>query len=500
MKKFTSIMLFMSIMFTLFAGVGQAAEISKVPRLFLEGVELKALTDPKIVDDRTLVPVRVLAEGLGYGISWDGVTETVTVENDTGTIKLMIGTNIALVKDHFVEMDTKAILENGTTLVPIRFIGEQFGLSFEWVAESMEVHMTKQLEETPETTEPGTTEPGTTEPGAEGTDPKEPGEEEQNSEQTSIISNIGYNGMDQILIFHTGELSIDRTLTLGDPLRAVFDFKDASFSEEIIGSFAGGEIKSMIEDHAFLNGFRYSLFQKSPSIARLVLDVKEDIAYKLDTEEGLTTITLMTAKDAVNEEGMKLPGEDKPPVVVDPNADKVYHIVIDAGHGGSDPGAPSVQGTREKVFNLNVALKVKALLEKEEQLQAHLTRSDDTFIALNDRVKFAEDLKADLFVSIHANSIDRANITGTETYYSRESSKGFANVMHKHMLEATGLPNRYVKQADFRVIKSTTMPAILLEAGYLSNATDAKAILSDATQNKIAAAIVAGIKEYLKLG
>jgi len=487
MKKIASTVLLLSILITLFAPVGQAAgqAVSQAPKLFLDGVELKPLVNPKIINERTLVPVRVLSESLGYDISWDNPTRSVTIEGDTQLIRLVIDNNIAMVNDHFVEMDTQAILENGTTLVPIRFIGEQFGLTFEWNQEKREVHMFK-----PENAEPETI--------------------------AATIKGIGYNNMNELIILHDGDLKLDRSFYLSNPTRVVFDFKDAAYTSELAATFVSGESKTTLEGHPFMNSFRYSQFQKTPSIARLVLDVTENVGYKLDSEPGLTRLTLISEEDTDTEPGVTIPedsdsssengngngngNEPEKPVVTDPNAGKKYHIVIDAGHGGTDPGAASVNKKYEKEFNLNVALKVKALLEKEPLLVPHLTRETDVFIALNDRVQFAEDLGADLFVSIHANSIlNNSSVNGTETYYSRADSKPFADVMHKHILGATKLKDRYVKQADFRVIKSTTMPAILLEVGFLSNANDANTLFKAETQDRIAAAIVAGIKEYLKL-
>ncbi len=139
------------------------------------------------------------------------------------------------------------------------------------------------------------------------------------------------------------------------------------------------------------------------------------------------------------------------------------------------------------------------LLQQEAQIQPFLTRNDDTFVPLDGRAKFANDRNADVYVSIHANSW-LASSTGTETYYYKSDSAQFAQIMHKHLTAATGLPDRGVRQEPFRVVKKiTNMPAILLEVGYLSNARDTAALFDDAFQNRVAAAIVAGIKEQLNI-
>lgn len=126
-----------------------------------------------------------------------------------------------------------------------------------------------------------------------------------------------------------------------------------------------------------------------------------------------------------------------------------------------------------------------------------LTRSNDTFLELKERAAMANNLKADIFISVHANSSGSSSASGTETYYQREASKALANVMHKYLVQATGLSDRGVRYGNFHVIRETKMPAVLLEVGYLSNKKDEALLFTDALQNKVAASIVSGIKEYL---
>lgn len=144
-----------------------------------------------------------------------------------------------------------------------------------------------------------------------------------------------------------------------------------------------------------------------------------------------------------------------------------------------------------------MALKVGKILEQDSNFEVVLTRSDDTFLELKERAKIANDLKADVFVSIHANSAGSSAATGSETYYQREASKTLANVMHKHLVQATGLKDRGVRYGNFHVIRETKMPAVLLEVGYLSNKNDEAALFSESFQQRVAQGIADGIKEYL---
>jgi len=178
-----------------------------------------------------------------------------------------------------------------------------------------------------------------------------------------------------------------------------------------------------------------------------------------------------------------------------------FKIVIDPGHGGQDPGAKGTSGQYEKDFTLQLARKVKELAEKETQLQIYLTRTDDRTISSMDRErpKFANQLDADLFISIHGNTYTDPSVFGTETFYYREESLTFATIMHKNLVNATGSKDRGVKKEDFFVVKDTEMPAVLLEVGYLTNPNEELKMWKDDYQYRVASSIIEGIKEYLNV-
>jgi len=179
------------------------------------------------------------------------------------------------------------------------------------------------------------------------------------------------------------------------------------------------------------------------------------------------------------------------------NESPQYVVVIDPGHGGSDQGAEGVSGRNESDFTLSVALKVRDLIAADHEIKLYLTRSDDTFISLNDRINMANQLQADVFLSIHANEDKDASIGGTETFINRTGSEIFGNIVQKYVQQATGFPDRKVAYDIFRVIKNTNMPAALVEVGFVSNKAEDKALFDDTMQNKIAAAIATAIKTYL---
>jgi N-acetylmuramoyl-L-alanine amidase len=177
-----------------------------------------------------------------------------------------------------------------------------------------------------------------------------------------------------------------------------------------------------------------------------------------------------------------------------------HTIAIDPGHGGSDPGAIGVGGLQEKELNLSVALKVENLL-RQRGINVYLTRRDDTFIELNDRVTRAVNSGADTFVSIHANSFSGESANGTETYYSiagtrADDSKQLATFIQNRLYPALGTKNRGVKTAKYVVINTNPLPAALVELGFVSNNSDASKLASDDYRNRAADAIALGIQDY----
>ncbi|OYT16745.1 MAG: hypothetical protein B7C24_06135 [Bacteroidetes bacterium 4572_77] len=221
-------------------------------------------------------------------------------------------------------------------------------------------------------------------------------------------------------------------------------------------------------------------------------------------------------------------------------------IVIDAGHGGKDPGAIG-KNSKEKNIVLTIALKTGELLKKQyPEIEIIYTRKTDVFIPLKKRAQIANDAKADLFLSIHCNANKSSQPHGTETYvmglHKSEANLNvakkenaailleddyqaqydgfdpntdeshiifnfFQNSFLSHNLElashlqnefgrSTPLSNRGVKQAGFWVLYKTTMPGVLIETGFLSNAKDEKFLVSKSGQLKMSKAIAKAVSDY----
>ncbi len=233
-------------------------------------------------------------------------------------------------------------------------------------------------------------------------------------------------------------------------------------------------------------------------------------------------------------------------IVDNPNKKKRFKVVIDAGHGGHDSGAVG-KNSKEKDLTLSMALKLeKQLKQQMPDVDVLLTRNTDVFIPLFSRIQYANDEKADLFVSLHCNFISNAKTRGTETFvmglhraaenlevakrenasillesnyqsnydgYNPNSAEGHIimsmyqnNYLEKSIEFAAKVEDQFsklhlsksrgVKQAGFAVLRRASMPAVLLEAGFLSNETDEAFLLSAEGQQIVVESIFNAIKIY----
>ena len=219
---------------------------------------------------------------------------------------------------------------------------------------------------------------------------------------------------------------------------------------------------------------------------------------------------------------------------------QVSRIVIDAGHGGGDPGAHA-HGLREADVVLDIARRVAAGLEAQPGVEVVMTRNDDTFVPLRARTALANEVGADLFLSIHANASRNANAHGVETYFldfaldpeaervaARENlaaggkmkdlqnlleaiaansklreSRDFAGTIQRALVNALREVNGEVrdlgvKQAPFFVLIGARMPSVLAEVSFLTNSREADLLATDAYRERIADALVAGVLDYRK--
>jgi N-acetylmuramoyl-L-alanine amidase len=175
------------------------------------------------------------------------------------------------------------------------------------------------------------------------------------------------------------------------------------------------------------------------------------------------------------------------------------YVVIDAGHGGKDPGATSCLGYYEKGINLAVASRVAYLL-RQKGIRVEMTRTGDYYIELEDRAAIANRLGADLFVSIHADSFPKSSRQGFTIYIANGASwasQRAANALEDAMA-GTGLNSWGTRKANYHVLVETTGPAVLVEMGHLSNRSDAALLRDSSFQDRMAQAVADGIINFLR--
>ena len=175
-------------------------------------------------------------------------------------------------------------------------------------------------------------------------------------------------------------------------------------------------------------------------------------------------------------------------------------VVIDPGHGGPDVGA-----TRNGVYEKDIVLAISKQLGRMLQQMGYsvmYTRTEDIDLDLEPRVQIAENAGASAFISVHVNSLDAnaSAVNGVETYHSPGASlgKSLAQAVHEQIIASTGANDRGVRSARFHVIAKTSMPAILVETGFITNPSEASRLVNSAYQDRIAEAIARGVDQFLR--
>ncbi len=322
-----------------------------------------------------------------------------------------------------------------------------------------------------------------------------------------------------------------KTFTL--PGRLVLDFQGGGFKDSSYGVLkVNGSVVKAVRYNQFDDG------TPGPSIARVVLDLMDghkDTEISVRFENGVVTASPTAAAapapaapagsapaetapaetkpaeapaetpaepPAVHEpEAPNAPEADKPVPIsepAEPAPKETSLVVLDAGHGGDDTGAIAFD-SNEKDIVLPIALRAGALLE-DAGIRVAYTRVKDEPVSLADRVLLAENQKADLFVAVHANAYDtKPELNGVETYCFERGgeSEVLAKELHAAVLEATGANDNLQRTADYYVLRNTTMPAVLLETGYMTNEAEHAKLANSDYQEKIARAIANTVLVHL---
>ena len=345
-----------------------------------------------------------------------------------------------------------------------------------------------------------------------------------------------------------GELKY-QLFSVKDPERLVLDLET-----DLTPALAELDGKVVAED-PYIKGLRVA--RNRPGVVRLVLDLKADVnpqAFALApiAEYGhrlVLDIHPLVAVDPLAqliEESAKpqLPTPSAPAAPDKPSVARLATIVIDAGHGGEDPGALGRRGSREKDITLMIAKRLKRLIDAEPNMRALLTRDGDYFLPLNARVDKARQVRADLLVSIHADAFKRPNARGSSVFalserratsemarllaqkenesdlvggvnfkgrdsyvtqtlidLSQTATIDFSLRLGKSVLQRLGSVNELhkarVEQASFAVLKAHDVPSILVETAFISNPQEERRLNDQAYQDQLARALLDGIRDYI---
>lgn len=242
-----------------------------------------------------------------------------------------------------------------------------------------------------------------------------------------------------------------------------------------------------------------------------VVIIKDGLIDEIEVikDNGVTTV-LIKFRKAIEYQLLSSERDEKISLALKPDANAVTSdrlIIIDAGHGGTDPGAVSQSGNREKDINLSISKKLNESL-LSLGYNTLMTRSSDVFIDLYERARIANASNGDIFVSIHANAHDNKTIGGIQVLYcpATQSEKKdidqhpFAKTIMTELLKVTGAEDRgIIQRPKLVVLRETNMPAVLVEVGFLSNPAEEKLITNEAYQYKIIEGIIKGIENYFKV-
>lgn len=446
---------------------------------------LECEVPPIVFNDYSVVPARDVFEELGAEVLWEAKSQTVTVNYESTKIKLVINEKTATKNGKKEIMPIASKLINGKTMIPVRYVGESLGFDVGFDSDADTVWVKEK--------------------------PKQAG-----SEFTTTLNSYTHtksNGTTTITFNFSKAVEYSHFL-LKDPARIVLDTKETK---------QGATLKNLTETN--YDDVTKIRIGQQPAGVRVVIDMSEELEYKV-TESGKKLIvkigqteTISPAPDENEEktepedsdiEEPQEPEQPPQPVIPDPPSyEPTRSVYLDAGHGGADPGAihTDADGTiwRESHINLGVTLKVKEILEANN-VKVVLTREDDETVELTTRGPLANEAETALFVSIHTNSIEGSKPHGIETWGSLELSATYAGITDKNLAEniqkavinKTGAHNRGIKDTTtLAVIRTTIMPSVLIEVGFISNAEERQLMFTEEYRQKLAEGIAEGILKTL---
>ncbi len=412
-------------------------------KLNINGKDVLLDVPPVMVNDRVLIPVRVLFETVGGNVEWFPDTQRVVIEFEDKKIILAIGRDTAFVSGEEIPLDVPAQIISDRTLIPVRFVAENLGMDVDWDQET----------------------------------------------QTVLVKNIIINSYtlseasvsftdDNILIKLTGVGEIKhKYIKLANPNRMIFDFENCNLSKDI---------KNIAVKDGNLLNIRFGQF--NGTTARVVFDVNNISSYKVSAADDVLTIQVPATEitDVIENYSSKYTLSSKA---------KNKLVVIDPGHGGKDVGTIGVHKGKD-VYEKDINIKICKYLNqylKNSGVKTYMIRSNDETVDIYERPEIANEKGAYLYLSVHNNSSVNPETNGVQIYYSNSTvtfdgieNKTWAKFYYDE-IALLGLNKAGMVDNDkYIVINKTKMPAIIVENAFVSNEDDLNRLMDDDFLKKLA--------------
>ena len=442
---------------------GQLHEYEETVTLLVNGSPLNLDVPPVIIQDRTLVPTRGLFESLGARVEWKPSTRQVVVTATGTEVVLTVDRREATVNGQQVTMDVPAKIINDRTMIPVRFVSEQLGLTVGWNG------VTKTV---------------------------------------SVSHNWDYTVTD--LIYYEADHRL--TIEADEPIQAV---EEQVLSENgvwrTVLNFPGAKMKmgtkTLQTNSQQLTEIRCAQYRLLPYIGRVVLESTVKLTYNLTYSQDRKTLTVEigftdqpTPAPTPTPTPTPAPVQDGDIPALNPAARDLL-VVIDPGHGGSDVGSVGKENGQavlyEKDVNLAIANRANALLTAAG-VKTHMTRSTDVAVDLFERPEIGNRLGAALFMSVHNNAFTSENAHGTTVLYypdgepapGQMTSYRFAQILQEELVSALGRYDRGLTDgAEMVVIRKAQMPSVITEIAFVTNPTERQLLMSEEFQQKAAKAL-----------
>lgn len=448
--------------------------------LYVNGQKIIPPMEPIVFNNRAFVPVREIFEALGQSVNYDDNTKEITVSGNGQSVKLKVDSPIA-----YVNGVAKTIPDGNSpilitkvgvatkTMVPVRFVSESVGLRVEFDEQEKTIKISN------------------------------PGVLTDNSSQNVISSpdiSREQNGLTIININLTKPMENTLKTAITDEGVLYFDINNAIYNgaSQIEVNY-GGVKKVRLGLHETYSRVAIDLDKENYS--------KNNIVLSNDKKKIIVTVMPKNYIE-INHEAVPKPEVE---ISVDVANLKNYipcngvkRVVLDPGHGGNDSGAiGSIDGYEqyEKNINIGVAKVVKGILESNG-IEVLMTRSDDRTMSLSERTIYANKMDAAMYVSIHTNAASNApKANGIEVFYASQNNQNYYGVTSKeiatgvlnNLIKETGATNRGVKVERHYVTRTSCMPAILIELGFITNDAEVRNLVSSEYQQKLGKAIADGI-------